>query len=261
MSYVAKTDWKHSDPISENDLNRWETGIKSANDLKQSIDMHINDPSIHVTNEEKNNWNAKAETTVVSASTNGLMSISDKIKLDSVAANANNYLHPTSHPASIIVQDASNRFVTDTEKTNWNNAVINLSSHIENSMFHLATAEKTAVSQLADDSVSSWITATLLNGWTTKFDRTVRFRRVGNTLHISGGVGGGTTGDGTSVFVLPVGMRPSRTVIVPIIAAGVGAILNGNALINRLVVSTGGNVTFSYGWNPDGWAIDVIIPL
>jgi hypothetical protein len=30
------------------------------------------------------------------------------------------YTHPASHPASIITQDASNRFVTDTEKTTWN---------------------------------------------------------------------------------------------------------------------------------------------
>lgn len=32
-----------------------------------------------------------------------------------------NYSHPASHSPSIILQDANNRFVTDTEKTNWNN--------------------------------------------------------------------------------------------------------------------------------------------
>lgn len=30
------------------------------------------------------------------------------------------YVHPVNHPASIITQDASNRFVTDTEKNTWN---------------------------------------------------------------------------------------------------------------------------------------------
>ena len=30
------------------------------------------------------------------------------------------YTHPESHPATIITQDASNRFVTDTEKSTWN---------------------------------------------------------------------------------------------------------------------------------------------
>lgn len=36
------------------------------------------------------------------------------------------YTHPTTHPASIIVQDASNRFVTDTEKSTWNNKANNI---------------------------------------------------------------------------------------------------------------------------------------
>lgn len=31
-----------------------------------------------------------------------------------------NYTHPTTHPPSIITQDPSNRFVTDTEKSTWN---------------------------------------------------------------------------------------------------------------------------------------------
>lgn len=50
----------------------------------------------------------------------GFMSAADKGKLDGVAENANNYTHPASHPASIITQDAENRFVTDAEKTAWN---------------------------------------------------------------------------------------------------------------------------------------------
>lgn len=31
------------------------------------------------------------------------------------------YTHPTTHPASMIVEDATHRFVTDTEKNTWNN--------------------------------------------------------------------------------------------------------------------------------------------
>ena len=50
----------------------------------------------------------------------GLMSSSDKSKLNGIAAGANNYTHPSSHPASIITQDANNRFVTDSEKSTWN---------------------------------------------------------------------------------------------------------------------------------------------
>ena len=35
-------------------------------------------------------------------------------------ATLDNYTHPANHPPSIITQDASNRFVTDVEKTAWN---------------------------------------------------------------------------------------------------------------------------------------------
>lgn len=50
----------------------------------------------------------------------GFMSGADKTKLDGIATGANAYTHPESHPPSIIAQDASNRFVTDAEKTAWN---------------------------------------------------------------------------------------------------------------------------------------------
>ena len=43
-----------------------------------------------------------------SPSQNGLMNKEDK------------YEHPANHPASVITQDASNRFVTDAEKNTWN---------------------------------------------------------------------------------------------------------------------------------------------
>lgn len=41
-------------------------------------------------------------------------------KLDGVSAGANNYTHPVTHPATIIVEDASHRFATDSEKGAWN---------------------------------------------------------------------------------------------------------------------------------------------
>lgn len=40
-------------------------------------------------------------------------------KLNGIDTGANKYIHPSSHPASIITQNSSNRFVTDTEKSNW----------------------------------------------------------------------------------------------------------------------------------------------
>lgn len=74
-----------------------------------------------VTDTEKTTWNGKASTTVATQSANGLMSAADKKKLDGVATGANNYQHPATHPASVIVQDSTHRFVTDTKKSSWNN--------------------------------------------------------------------------------------------------------------------------------------------
>ncbi|BBI31794.1 glycosyl hydrolase family 28-related protein [Cohnella abietis] len=52
----------------------------------------------------------------------GLMTSSDKAKLDKIDQNANYYVHPDTHPATIIVEDSKHRFVTDADKVAWNNA-------------------------------------------------------------------------------------------------------------------------------------------
>lgn len=52
-------------------------------------------------------------------STSGLMTPTDKVKLDGVAPNANNYAHPANHPASMITQDTSRRMVSDAQIANW----------------------------------------------------------------------------------------------------------------------------------------------
>lgn len=43
----------------------------------------------------------------------------EKTKLSGIEANANNYTHPSSHPANMITEDSTHRFVTDTEKNAW----------------------------------------------------------------------------------------------------------------------------------------------
>lgn len=48
-----------------------------------------------VTDAEKSSWNAKASTALASTSSNGLMSSTDKAKLDAIDANANKYTHPS----------------------------------------------------------------------------------------------------------------------------------------------------------------------
>lgn len=57
---------------------------------------------------------------LVTTSKDGLMSKESLSKLNGVASGANNYTHPSTHAASIIVQDTNNRFVSDGEKSTWN---------------------------------------------------------------------------------------------------------------------------------------------
>ena len=52
-------------------------------------------------------------------SADGLMAKEDKSKLDGVDTGANNYTHPSTHPASMITESTTKRFVSDTEKTAW----------------------------------------------------------------------------------------------------------------------------------------------
>ena len=54
--------------------------------------------------------------------TPGIVIVGDNLEVDSNGrlSAKNSYVHPSTHPASMIVQDATHRFVTDTEKRTWN---------------------------------------------------------------------------------------------------------------------------------------------
>jgi hypothetical protein len=75
----------------------------------------------------------------VTTTTNGFMISTDKSKLDGISTGANKtatstvngnilvdnvekvvYTHPSTHPATMITEDTTHRFVTDTEKSTWN---------------------------------------------------------------------------------------------------------------------------------------------
>lgn len=70
-----------------------------SNGLVKLIDdayIHMYNQAVHITQEERNNWN-KASTVVIGKASileNGLMSKEDKLKLDSIESGANNYIHP-----------------------------------------------------------------------------------------------------------------------------------------------------------------------
>ncbi len=53
----------------------------------------------------------------------------EKSKLAGIAAEANKYTHPDTHPAGMIHQDAEHRFVTDAEKDEWNATLTTANSY------------------------------------------------------------------------------------------------------------------------------------
>jgi predicted NAD/FAD-binding protein len=73
--------------------------------------------------DNKPTWNGKSWEEILSLATvdfSGLMSFTDKIKLDSIVLESLYYTHPLTHPATIIEQTEDYRFVTDIEKSLWN---------------------------------------------------------------------------------------------------------------------------------------------
>ena len=64
-------------------------------------------------------WDKPTDTTYNDATTSahGLMTAADKVKLNGIAANANNYTHPSSHPLSMITETDTLKVMTADERT------------------------------------------------------------------------------------------------------------------------------------------------
>jgi len=96
---------------------------------------------------------------------------------------------------------------------------------------------------------TGWVTPTLLNGW-VNYDSNAyaiaRYRKIGNTVYVSGLVKSGTVG--TDIFILPPGFRPQRNmhIATPSNAAfGIIEILNTVGTPGSVKCNTGSNTWFS----------------
>lgn len=77
-------------------------------------------------------WDSKASTEYVNTelakkvnaegyvATDNNYTTAEKNKLNGIAESANNYTHPKNHPATMITEDGTHKFVTDEEKAKWN---------------------------------------------------------------------------------------------------------------------------------------------
>lgn len=128
---------------THSNLSILETITQALINAWNSAVSHISDAVKHITSDERNLWNTVVNK-VDKIEGKGLSTedytTEEKNKLAGISANANKtegsningnikidgiettvYTHPSTHPASIIVEDSTHRFVTDAEKDTWNN--------------------------------------------------------------------------------------------------------------------------------------------
>ena len=85
------------------------------------------------------------------------LSPAERLKLDGIEAGANNYTHPTTHPASVIVQDAGNRFFTDSERSKLGGIEAGANNYTHPSTHPASVIVQDAGNRFASDSEkSSW---------------------------------------------------------------------------------------------------------
>ena len=86
-----------------------------------------------------------------------LISDSEIERLANMEDNANNYVHPSTHEASMIVEDNTHRFITDLERVNWNNKVESsqLHEHSNKDVLDGITSDKVAKWDKAEENVQS----------------------------------------------------------------------------------------------------------
>ena len=99
-----------------------------------------------------------AKPEIVTKEAAGLMSASDKAKLDGIEANANKYVLPKTLPATMITEDKDHRFVTDLEKTTY------LDKYTKNETIDLIDAAKPGVVNQEFNGLMSSTDKTKLDG-------------------------------------------------------------------------------------------------
>lgn len=149
------------------------TGTNSTEKTLKIYDHQLLDADGHIPEERIPKLDTKVDKVDGKELSSNDYTTEEKTKLAGVAEGANNYTHPSSHPASMITQDSARRFVSDAEKTAWNSRL--LPSNIKaGSNVTIATSgnDVTISSASGGENASSWIatTAGTSTAYTVTFD-------------------------------------------------------------------------------------------
>ena len=209
-------------------------------DLNSKVDLTTYTAKV---NELQNSINTKANTTVASTSANGLMSSADKTKLNGIATNANNYVHPTTSGNKHIPSGG-----TSGQVLKWSADGTAVWANDNNTTYGVATTSANGLMSSADK--------TKLNGIATNANNYVHPTSSGNKHIPSGGLSGQFlkwSADGTAVwandnnttYTAGTGLTLSGTTFSANIGTGSGQVAAGNHTHNYLPLSGVEKVTVS----------------
>lgn len=122
-SYTLKTNDIKVSQITQERLKNMAVICEKATGNKGSMDIVIPKKLSTIKKLMADMDKIVSTTDLATQDKDGLMSAEDKKKLDGIEEGANKYIHPKTHPASIITQTNSMSFVSDAEKVSWNNKI------------------------------------------------------------------------------------------------------------------------------------------
>ena len=120
----AKADWENVNLQWGNIIDKPNSTVANIDDAVDKKHEHNNLTLLqNITQTLVDRWNTVTDK-VDKVTGKGLSTedytTDEKNKLSGIATGANNYTHPTSHPASMITESSTKRFVSDAEKNTWN---------------------------------------------------------------------------------------------------------------------------------------------
>ncbi|WP_312369070.1 hypothetical protein [Lachnoclostridium sp.] len=115
----------------------WKPDVPTYEDIFKTYPHPIKDWAVSTANGDTYLYDGTAwikigsgKTPLATSNSNGLMSSLDKSKLDNIEKNANNYVHPKTHSADMIVPTNDKQFVSTAEKQ----AILNMQTTINDSL-------------------------------------------------------------------------------------------------------------------------------
>lgn len=287
---IAKV-WDANTPVARNfteyDIGSLQDNVEKLNSekaektelfSKNASDLTVDDNNQLVTKAEKTTWNGKQDKLTAgenvsisgsrisatdtkynkaTATADGLMSKEHFSKVDDIPADPKYtdtvYEHPTTHPASMITESVTKRFVSETEKNTWNGKQDKLTAG-SNVSISGSTISATDTKYTAGTNVT--ISGNTISATDTKYTAGENITISGTTISATGVVEisstSGTDFEATKIgnivvvklsketAVLPIGYRPTLDTVLPI-----GKMNGSTPIAAAIVVKSNGTLTSS----------------